>query len=119
MSTMCSQCFIHTVSLGITGWKYFTCLKLCKCSQILHPSPRVKSTPQQSKSQPPLAESSTTNPRHTKLCYLTCCRSEGKLSNSLGNTRKSLPIPLINTRNRKIKNSATAGTKRRTHLLGR
>ena len=65
MSAMCTQGLIYTLSLGITGWKHFICLKLCKCSQISHPSPRVESTPSKTKNQPPLAESSTTNPNHT------------------------------------------------------
>ena len=84
----------------------------------LTPITKSRINPQQNKNQPPLAESSTSNPHHTRLCHPTRCRSDGKLSSPWGNTRKSLLIPLINTENKKIKTSATAGTKRRTHLLG-
>ena len=82
-------------------------LKLCKCSQTQHPSPRVASTP---------TEQSLTTIRliiykhstHTKLRHLARGRSEEKLSNPWVDKRKSwthLPssLFLINTRNKKNK----------------
>ena len=76
------------LNLGLTKWLHFTSLKLCTCSQITHPSPRVASTPNRTKPTTmglTICKYST----HTKLHHLACDRSEGKLLNLCGNKRKS------------------------------
>ena len=88
-------------------WRHFTSLKLCKCSQIPNPSPRVASNPNRTKTSHIdliICKLST----YTKLRYLFYGRYEWKLSNFWGNKKKSwahLPVSLhlTNTRNKKIK----------------
>ena len=99
-----SSLLFHPQSLGIT-LDTFTSLKLCKCSQILHPLPRQH--------QLPIEQKSTTTGliiyKHstlTKLHHLSRARSKEKLS-TRGSTGKSwnrpTPILFINTRNKKGK----------------
>ena len=66
---------------------HFTSLKLCKCSQIPHPSPRIASTPNRTKT----TTFGLTTYKYftcTKLRRLTHGRPEGKLSNPWGNKTK-------------------------------
>ena len=110
-------------------WKHFTFLKLCKCSQIPHPSPRVASTHNRTKTNHHQLNHLQTLHKHTlKLNHLAHDRSEGKLSNPWDNKRKSwthLPssFHLIKTRKTKIKlqihpvcsfRSATPRTKKKS-----
>ena len=60
---------IYTFSLGITGWKHFTCLKLWKCSQISHTSPRLESIPNRTKTNHHWLND--LQPTHTTLNYAT------------------------------------------------
>ena len=70
-------------------WRHFTSLKLCKCFQVPHPSPRVTATSSRTKTNHHWLNHLQT--LHTY--WITSLRSrkdcEGRALNSWGNTRKS------------------------------
>ena len=93
-----ASAWIHKVLEQL--WKHFTSLKLCKCSQISHISPRVASTPPP---PPPPTEQKPTiisliihkHFIYTKLHHLIRSRSEGKLLNPCGSKMKKWNLGLI------------------------
>ena len=99
------QTQIKIFDLWLTLRSYFTFLKLCKYSQIMHLSPRVASTPNRTKTHRPclsIYKYST----HTKSRHLTRGKSEEKFPNSQVLQQKILDLTslfsLINTRTIKV-----------------
>ena len=65
-------------------WRHVTSLKLCKSSQTLHQSPRVAST-----KPTPIDLITNEHSKRITLCDLAHGKTEGKLPNPWGHTRKS------------------------------